>query len=70
MRFRLIDKVSIYLIESNNCHITLLYLNFKNRTLSRYAYFFIINLTRFGFYLSIHLSISFKKLSCFLHFIL
>ena len=24
-RFRLIDKVSIYLLDRNNCHITLLY---------------------------------------------
>ena len=24
-RFRLIDEVSIYLLDSNNCHITLLY---------------------------------------------
>ena len=28
-RFRLIDKVSIYLLDRNNCHITILYLDFK-----------------------------------------
>ena len=28
-RLRLIDEVSIYLVDRNNCHITLLYVDFK-----------------------------------------
>ena len=45
-RFRLIDEVSIYLLDRNNCHITLLYVIVNhflvyrlvfNRTLSLYV---------------------------------
>ena len=42
-RFRLVDEVSIYLLGSNNCHITLLYFHMVNSVTYIVTYFTAVN---------------------------